>query len=307
MAYNGQSSSHYTGQEGYNPYPDAGQYNDPYSAHRPHASDDQGGLDSAYRDEPFTPPNAAGKETPADPDTYSYRSEKEKTPQNLRAWRYDHQGNLWTKGGRWRCCGRFFCCTILVTLFLIIGIVLSLVLYARPPNIIIGDITVPTSSPFSPITNGLQINLDLPVQVSNPNYFGVKLPSVKANIFYNLNNNETHIGNGTLDNVQLPSGSNKNITFPFSLVYTPSIDPSGAILQDLLQKCFGSGGNLDISYKINVAIKVASITINLPSINNQDSFACPIPESALTDALGGLGLNTSDVQGLINGLINGNS
>lgn len=47
---------------------------------------------------------------------------------NIRQWRYDHQGNLWTRGSRAGCFGRFFCCTIMIVVFLVISILLSLAL-----------------------------------------------------------------------------------------------------------------------------------------------------------------------------------
>lgn len=51
-----------------------------------------------------------------------------RTPGNIRRWRKDYQGKMWTKGSRASCFGRFFCCTIMVFLFFLISIVLSLAL-----------------------------------------------------------------------------------------------------------------------------------------------------------------------------------
>ena len=51
-----------------------------------------------------------------------------RTPGNVRRWRKEYQGNLWTKGSRLGCFGRFFCCTLMIFLFLLISIVLSLAL-----------------------------------------------------------------------------------------------------------------------------------------------------------------------------------
>lgn len=51
-----------------------------------------------------------------------------RTSRSMRRWRYEHQGNLWTKGGRGRCFGRFFCCTIMIFVFLLVSIILSLAL-----------------------------------------------------------------------------------------------------------------------------------------------------------------------------------
>jgi hypothetical protein len=46
--------------------------------------------------------------------------------------------------------------------------------------------------------------------------------------FYRINN--TLIGNGTIRNVVLPSGSMTDFTFPFAHIYTKSTDPSSAII-----------------------------------------------------------------------------
>lgn len=83
----------------------------------------------------------------------------------MRQWRYDHQGNLWTRGSRVRCCGRFFCCTIMIAVFLIVSIILSMALvspvltitmiinrlrgllyqWIRPPNVVIGNPVLSTN------------------------------------------------------------------------------------------------------------------------------------------------------------------
>lgn len=46
----------------------------------------------------------------------------------MRKWRYEHQGDMWMRGGRASCFGRFFCCTVMIFLFLVVSIVLSLAL-----------------------------------------------------------------------------------------------------------------------------------------------------------------------------------
>ena len=43
-----------------------------------------------------------------------------RTPRNMRQWRTEYQGKLWTKGSRAGCIGRFFCCTIMIFLLFFI-------------------------------------------------------------------------------------------------------------------------------------------------------------------------------------------
>ncbi|KAI0306347.1 hypothetical protein B0F90DRAFT_1946470 [Multifurca ochricompacta] len=237
---------------------------------------------------------------------------------NLRTWRYQQGHNLWTRGSGPRCFCRFFCCTVLVTLLLVISIILCLALvrqprgffpqswlhfyfqWIQPPDVIIGGgnvtSTVVTQS-VNVLNNGIQVNLGLPVQyvfvvlrawvtsyacacrVVNPNYFSAKLTHVKADIFYPINN--TIVGNGTLNNVNLPSRSTTKFTFPFSLDYTDTVDPNLSIITDIAERCLGSPQrDLSISYKLTVGVKVFFITVS-PTISNKVSFTCPISSSDL--------------------------
>ncbi|KAI0064578.1 hypothetical protein BV25DRAFT_1914282 [Artomyces pyxidatus] len=281
-------------------YQDGTEYSDPYGAHQPHETYDQSGYD-AYRDEPQFPPqqNFGGeqqfavnrpKEEPTyEIENYTVTPRPAKTSRDMRAWRYDHQGHLWTAGSRTRCCGRFFCCTILITLFLFISIVLSLALWIQPPNIIIGDVQETTNGSTIQLTSdGLQVNLALPIEVDNPNYFSAKLTNVHADIIYPINS--TLIGSGDVKNVQLPSHSNTNFTFPFMINYTQSIDPTQAIISDLASKCLASPQqDLTVSYKLTVGVRVFLITVS-PTINNSLKFACPVSASDIEGLLKNLGV-----------------
>jgi hypothetical protein len=105
---------------------------------------------------------------------------------------------------------------------------------------------------------------------------------MRAQIIYPINN--TLIGNGKLDNVNLASHTTTKFTFPFSLVYTETIDPSHAILNDLASKCGTQQKDLTISYKLTVGVKVFFITVS-PTISNPISFVCPISQSNLQVSL----------------------
>ncbi|KAF8921173.1 hypothetical protein CPB85DRAFT_1269688 [Mucidula mucida] len=222
---------------------------------------------------------------------------REKNAYNLKAYRYENQGNLWTRGSRVGCIGRFCCCTILIVAFLFISIILALALWIRPPAVIIGDVFQPTTgSQFQLTDNGVTINFDLNVSVSNPNYFGVDLKKVKTELFYPINN--TDIGGGLSKNIEFPSNSNKTVTFPFSIDYTSSIDPDNAILLDLAQKCgiLGTASDVTIDYKITLSIRILIITVS-PSISNSFSFTCPLDASSLEDLMNSSGLNIGDILG----------
>jgi hypothetical protein len=168
-------------------------------------------------------------------------------------------------------------------------------LWIRPPNIIVGSGDNSTSPAVAQgvnlLSDGFQVNMDLPIQVNNPNYFSVTLTRVYAQIFYPINN--TLVGNGTVNNVKLPSGSTTNFTFPFALVYTESIDPNLSILRDIASKCIGSSkADLTVHYKLTVGVRVFFVTIS-PTISNSLSFTCPIDASVLEGLLKSLGLSDS--------------
>ncbi|KAJ3568644.1 hypothetical protein NP233_g5585 [Leucocoprinus birnbaumii] len=214
-----------------------------------------------------------------------------KTASTMRQYRYDHQGALWTKGGRGRCIGRFCCCTIMTVLFLLVSIVLALALWVRPPGIIIGQVApvarggsiIQTSSNEGDLS--LSIHLALNITVDNPNYFSVNFKEIKAELFYPIDN--TPIGGGTSTNVVFPANSQTNWTFPFDVQYETANDPGGKVLSDLLNKCGANKQNLDIDYTITPALRILFVTIS-PAVSNSFNFPCPIDANQIP-ALGGLG------------------
>ncbi|THH13933.1 hypothetical protein EW146_g6331 [Bondarzewia mesenterica] len=254
----------------------------PYNTHQPHDTYDQGGYDGGYRDEPAIIPVSQSqerldhnKETKGFEEDIGTHIPRERTSRNLRAWRYQNQGQIWTRGGRGRCIGRFCCCTLLIAVFLIISIILSLALWIRPPNVNIGNVNTPTNgSTLQVLNNGLQINLDIIIGVNNPNYFSVNLKQIKADIIYPINN--TQIGSGQANNVVFHSHTDANFTFPFDLKYTEDIDPSREIISDIATKCLSSPQqDLKVQYKITLGLRILFITIS-PTISNNVSFACPV-------------------------------
>jgi len=276
---------------GYNPYGG----ND----HQPHQTYDQEGYEpyetAAYRDEqqmqphehPTFPPVTHNKET-----NEFLNGPGEKSKRALKSYRYQNQGALWTKGGRGRCIGRFCCCTLLIALLFIISIVLSLLLWVRPPNINIGGVqTSASGSQIQSINDGFTINLGVNISVNNPNYFGVSISKINADIFYPINN--TKLGNGNESNINFPAHSQTNFTFPIDITYQTSLDPSNKILVDIATKCGFIGGGaksqITVNYKITIGIRIFCITIS-PDISNSLSFDCPISQgdiSSLDPSLSG--------------------
>jgi len=282
------SNQHYTDGPEYNPYG---------ATQQPHQTYDQAGYEpdatGAYRDEP----HPQSPEDTTSPSTTAHDKEAgefvngrtEKSVRDLRNYRYEGQRALWTKGGRGRCVGRFCCCTILIVLFFVISIVLTLLLWVRPPNIGIGDVKAPSSgSEIQLTTDGLDINLGVDISVENPNYFGVSFKKIQADIFYPINN--TAIGGGSQKDITFHSHSQTNFTFPFTISYKKSLDPNNQILTDIATKCGFIGGNrsqIKVDYKITLGLRIIFITIS-PVVSNSLSFDCPLSEDEIASLGAGL-------------------
>jgi len=312
----------------------ASQFNPYTTEQQPHQTYEQHGYenyDDGYKDEPLPDPYAPGYTPPQpsrqatfepsdgpsntmdapvvakalnersafDHTSFVPQPRGEKTARNLRNYRYQFQGQLWTKGGRGRCVGRFCCCTVMITLFLIISIFLALALWIRPPFINIEDVG-PMSGSGSTIQlqeDSLNINLGVNISVTNPNYFSVNLKQIKAEIFYPINN--TAIGGGTSNNVVFGSHAQTNFTFPFSIDYKFELDPKFLILVDLATKCgvLGAKSNINVNYKITLGIRILFVTIS-PVIANKFTFMCPLDANDIESLLKTAGV---DLAGLVGG------
>jgi len=179
--------------------------------------------------------------------------------------------------------------------FLFVTILLTLVLFLRPPSIDFGDVAPMNSgSPIQLTSDGININMGVNISVNNPNFFAVNFKKINAEIFYPIDNNLTAIGNGTANNVVLSSTAQTNFTFPFSIDYSTSLDPKSAILLDLAEKCgiLGTKTDLRVHYKITLGVQILFVTIS-PSISNDFVFPCPLDAKDLQGLLGGAGLGGS--------------
>ncbi|KAJ7097812.1 hypothetical protein B0H15DRAFT_822815 [Mycena belliarum] len=316
-------------QYGQSPYgqqsqqPQYGQYDaapdfNPYTTAQPHQGYEHGAYDNyggGYRDDPIAehdyapqrqgtqhsytapppPPlasKAMGETSSFDPGEFSPNARGPKTASNLRQYRMEFRGRLWTAGGRGKCFGRFFCCTLMILVFLFVSILLALVLWLRPPSIVFGSVAPMTSgSTIQQTADGININMGVNISVDNPNFFAVNFKRITAEIYYPINN--TAIGNGTANSIVLASNAQTNFTFPFSIDYSTTLDPNGKILLDLGQKCgiLGTKTNLSVNYKITLGIQIFFVTIS-PSISNAFSFECPLSANDLAGLLKGVGGTT---------------
>lgn len=77
-------------------------------------------------------------------------------------------------------------------------------------------------------------------------------------IFYPINN--TDVGGGSLNGLEIKSNQQTNFTLPFSLNYTTAIDPNFSILTDLADKCGFTGSaaqQIKVNYEIHVSVSTS--------------------------------------------------
>ncbi|KAJ7172349.1 hypothetical protein C8R46DRAFT_1216190 [Mycena filopes] len=266
-----------------NPYGEAAPEFNPYAtSDQAHPTYEQGAYDhyggGGYRDDPPQDPFAPGTQhsyTDAplppvaaksidetsrfDPGEFTPSPRGPKTASNLRRYRMDFQGPLWTRGGRGRCFGRFFCCTFMIIVFLLISIILALVLFLRPPSLDFGDVApMSTGTPVQLTANGITLNMGVNISVANPNFFAVKFKKITAQVCL-----RRHLST-----------------------------PNNLILVDLAKKCgiLGTKSDLKVQYKITLGLEIAFITIS-PSISNSFTFACPLTADDLKGLLGSTGVS----------------
>ncbi|PVG02779.1 hypothetical protein CPB86DRAFT_862212 [Serendipita vermifera] len=212
----------------------------------------------------------------------------------LRLWRHDEHGDLWVKGGRGSCLLRFCCCSIMTTLFLVVAIALSFAMWLRPPDISFGSISPPTSgSAIEATTDGLKINMALPISVKNPNFFTASFEKISAKAYYPLGNVE--MGGGSKDNIAFASNSDTTFNFPFSLDYTRAKDPTGSILMDISDRCGFSGNarkKIEVKYTITLQIKIVTFSIS-PSFTGSTGFDCPLTQDQVEPFLRSINGGTS--------------
>jgi len=216
-------------------------------------------------------------------------TEPPKDTGELRLWRHSEHGSLLTKGGRGPCIGRFACCSIMTILFLLISIALSFAMWLRPPDITFGSIQAPTSgSAIQATTSQITINLRIPIDVKNPNFFNAPFEKISAKAWYPLTGVE--VGGGETDNIAFAANSETSFNFPLSIVYSQEKDPNGAMLKDISDRC-GFTGNpkreIDVKYTITLSIRLIAWTIS-PSFTGTTGFDCPLTKDQIAPFAGNL-------------------
>ncbi|KAL7425051.1 hypothetical protein Q5752_000739 [Cryptotrichosporon argae] len=221
----------------------------------------------------------AGLQRP--PSTWAQMGPPPRSTGILRMWRKDERGKQWSRGGPWRTGGRLVFCCGTIALLIIISVILAILLYVRPPNVVLNNISI-GSDAVSTTTSGFSISISLGITVANPNWFDADFKEISADVRY-PGNNTNIFGGGELYNVDFKGYTQSTFDFPLALNYSSSLDPDGTVLSDILTKCGLNGGtteDLTIDYTLYLKLSILGVKIS-PSVSSSASFACPLTSSDL--------------------------
>nr|XP_018260305.1 uncharacterized protein I303_07223 [Kwoniella dejecticola CBS 10117]OBR82463.1 hypothetical protein I303_07223 [Kwoniella dejecticola CBS 10117] len=266
--------------------PSAGDY-------QPHSSTEKVTDEGQYENTQRAQPGRSGLRQP--PRSIAEMGPPPRSTGILRMWRKDERGKQWSRGGGVRMSLRLCCCCFTIAIILVVSIILSIILYVRPPSFALNSVNI-GSSPVSLTTNGLTVSFDLSISVANPNWFNADFKEITATAKY-PGNNTNSFGGGTLYNLNFVGYTQSTFDFPFTLNYTLSKDPNQVILKDLISKCGISGGSvkdITVDYDLYLKLKILGITVS-PTISNSASFECPITASDIESIIG----NDGSLSGLL--------
>ncbi|TIB13771.1 hypothetical protein E3P89_01141 [Wallemia ichthyophaga] len=209
-------------------------------------------------------------------------------PSNVKSFRKRQRGGL-IRGTIIGLIFRWIFCVLILGIVIAIGIIATIVLYVKPPNLAFLGVEEPNNgSTVSAINNALSINFDLQIQVDNPNTFDITFNELYAQLFWGATN--ISIGYGRVENIDIRSENTTNFRYPFHIVYKASYDPNRQVLGGLLDSCGLTDPNskppIDIQYDLDIDVKALSVNIK-QTISNSMSVTCPgFSESMLQDAVG---------------------
>ncbi|TIA92727.1 hypothetical protein E3P99_00516 [Wallemia hederae] len=196
---------------------------------------------------------------------------------------------------------RWLFCVLILGISIVIGILATIVLYIKPPNLAFLGVQEPNNgSTISAVNNALNVNFDLEIKVDNPNTFGATFNELYAQLFWG--GTDTAIGYGRVQDVDIASQNSTTFRYPFHIVYQASYDPNKEVLSGLLNSCGLVDPNnrppINIDYDLDINIKALSINVK-QTISNSMSVTCPgFSQSMLQDAVG----DTISVTDLVNQL-----
>ncbi|TXT08624.1 hypothetical protein VHUM_02752 [Vanrija humicola] len=209
----------------------------------------------------------------------------------LRMWRKDERGKQWTRGGGVRSTGRLIFCCIVVAILIIVSIVLAVLLYIRPPSVVVQNFDVDTQS-LTVKQGQFSANISLQVQVNNPNWFNADFKEINVDIRY-PNVPSGQFGYGAVSNANFKGYSLSTFNFPLTINYTLANDPNQAIINDLNAKCGTTQGKINIDYTIRLWLKILGVSVK-PNIGSTQTITCPLTGSDIQQVLNKAGISARD-------------
>ncbi|TIB94808.1 hypothetical protein E3Q19_00201 [Wallemia mellicola] len=220
-------------------------------------------------------------------------------PSNVKSYRKRERGAASRRGGIIGSIFRWIFCVLILGISIVIGVLATIVLYVKPPNITFVGVREPENgSTVSAVNNALNINFDLEIVVDNPNTFGATFNSLNAQLFYG--GTGIPIGYGRVEDIDIHGENTTDFRYPFHIVYQANVDPDKTVLSGLLNSCGlvsqGENPPIDIDYDLHVDIKALSVNVK-QTISNSMSVQCPgFSESMLEEAVGDT-ISVSDLVG----------
>lgn len=201
-------------------------------------------------------------------------------------WTRNHKGAMAARSTPAKIFRTLFCLIINV-LIVIVSIICLVVIFARPFNVGLGNVSEPSASSVGVSGTALTFNGSVDFIVSNPNSISTEL-SLNAKVYDAVDTGQD-IGRGSISGAKINARDNTTITFPYQIRYDYTQDKSKKILKDLAQKCGVTGGssqNLDLTLDISASLKILSVPVPV-SFSHDISTACPISSDVLKNIGGG--------------------
>ncbi|KAF9920029.1 hypothetical protein FBU30_010233 [Linnemannia zychae] len=188
-------------------------------------------------------------------------------------------------------CGRVTCCICLILLLAIIALVIVIFTVFKLPKVNFKGMDGAPIFQYNQGQTTFGVNLTALIEVQNPNPIGFNFESITATAYYP--NYAPTLGGGSLTNVNFPSKSTVNLSFPIGASYDRTQDPGFVVIKDILNRCGVTGGdksNIAINYDLKLTLRIIGIAIS-PTIKNQHvTVPCPDDISNITQGIpGGLG------------------
>jgi len=207
-------------------------------------------------------------------------------PKRLTCWDYT-LCRCWPRWARWICCS---------CLLIFLGLLIAIAVIAATFKVPIINMNGVTSQPNVPdyAQNGtsFSFNFALKIGVVNNNIIGATFEKIAAVAYYPIG--QTRVGSGELTNVNFPSHSTTNLTFPFSITYDPTLDKDQTILSDIASRCGLLGAPktpISVNYAVTLYLRILFVTVTPPPFRQSTSIDCPIQDGQLPQGLNLSGLS----------------